>query len=157
MVLPGWNASEPVELAVKLYHVVESFKSAPEESKSFVSKVNSFSRSLNKLQKTLDDAPAIPPPSTSSQSLDDLKATLEECKSCVAKCEAFAEHFQKLTRTGGGGGGGLASAGQASKWVWRDKESARLRQEIDSQMASIGLNLTIETTCVFQSPLTCQK
>jgi carotenoid cleavage dioxygenase-like enzyme len=142
MVLPGWNVSEPVDLAWKLYHVVESLKSAPEEAKAFVAKINAFSRSLNELQNTLRNDIAS---RASAQDLDHLRITLEECQACVKRCEEFSERFEKLTK---GGARGVAGASQATRWALQDKKVDRLRKDIDSQMNGIGLTLTIRTLCV---------
>lgn len=135
MILPGWNVSEPIDLAIKLYDVVEALKNAPEGAKSFVYKVNSFRRSLEELQQTLKNDIAA---RSSAQDLDHLHATLLECQQCVQRCEEFGRRFESLT---GDGKGGLLRA----RWVWQDKKVARLRAEIDSQMGSIGMSLMIKT------------
>ena len=139
MVLPGWNVSEPIELAFKLYKVIESLKSAPEEAKAFVSKINKFSRSLRELQKTIENDIAT---RSSAQDLDHLRETLEECQDCVKRCEEFGERFGNIT---GDGAASLRGAREATLFVWQDKKAARLRKEIDDQMNSIGLSLMIKT------------
>jgi SMC interacting uncharacterized protein involved in chromosome segregation len=139
MVLPGWNVSEPVELAFKLYHVIESLRSAPEEAKAFVTKINSFSRSLRELQKTIHNDIAT---RSSAQDLDHLRETLEECQDCVKRCEEFGERFRHITRDGSGS---LKSAKEATRFVWQDNKVARLRKEIDDQVTGIGLSLMIKT------------
>ena len=140
MILPGWNVSEPIDLAWKLYDVIESFKSAPEDAKAFVSRVNKFSRALKELQKTINNDTALR--SSSAQDLDLLRATLVDCQDVVKRCEAFSEQFQKLVQDGGGS---IAGAQQATRWVWKDKKVARLNQEIDNQMVSISVTLMIKT------------
>ena len=139
MVLPGWNVSEPVELALKLYHVIESLRSAPEEAKAFVSKINNFSRSLRELQKTIQNDIAN---RSSAQDLDHLRETLTECQDCVKRCEEFGEKFRHITRDGSGS---LKSAKEATRFVWQDNKVARLRKEIDDQVNGIGLSLMIKT------------
>lgn len=139
MILPGWNVSEPIDLAIKLYDVVEALKTAPEEAKSFTAKVNGFRRSLEELQGTLNNDIAT---RSSAQDLDHLGATLVECQECVQRCEDFGQRFKGLVKDGRGG---LSGASQATRWVWQDKKVARLRAEIDSQMGSIGLSLMIKT------------
>lgn len=142
MVLPGWNISEPVDLAWKLYHVVESLKSAPEEAKAFVTKINAFTRSLNELQTTLNNDNTS---HASAQDLDHLRLTLVECQVCVKRCEEFSQRFEQLTRDGARG---VSGAGQAARWALQDKKVDGLRRGIDSQMNGIGLTLMIKTLCV---------
>lgn len=139
MVLPGWNVSEPIDLAFKLYKVIESLKSAPEEAKAFVSKINNFRRSLSELQKTIENDIAT---RSSAQDLDHLRETIVECQDCVKRCEEFGERFGNITRDGAAS---LKGAREATLFVWQDKKVARLRNEIDGQMNSIGLSLMIKT------------
>ena len=139
MVLPGWNVSEPIDLAFKLYRVIESLKSAPEEAKAFVSKINKFSRSLRELQKTIENDVAT---RSSAQDLDHLRETLEECQDCVKRCEEFGERFRNIAKDGAGS---LRGAREATRFVWQDKKVTRLRKEIDDQMNGIGLSLMIKT------------
>ncbi len=141
MVLPGWNVSEPIDLAIKLYEVVESLRSAPETAKAFVSKINTFRGNLEELQKILKSEITSQP----SQDLDHLSATILECEACVKRCEEYSEGFRKLTKDGRGK---LEGAGQAARWTLQEKRVSRLREEIDSQMGSIGLTLAIKTLCV---------
>jgi hypothetical protein len=139
MVLPGWNVSEPVQLAVKLYEVIDDLKDAPEAARAFVSKVNGFRRLLEELGQTLRSDFS---DRSSAKELDHLHATLIECQDCVRRCQEFGDRFKSLTRDGGVS---IARAGQAAKYLWQDKKVARLRAEIDSQMNSIHLSLTVRS------------
>ena len=141
MVLPGWNISEPIDLAYKLYEVVESLRFAPESAKAFVSKINNFSGNLKSLQKILEKDTA----SHSTQDLDQLRSTVLECQACVKRCEEYSEGFGKLTKDGRGK---MDGAGQAARWTLQEKRVARLREEIDTQMSSISLTLAIQSLCV---------
>lgn len=141
MVLPGWNVSEPIDLAYKLYQVVESLRSAPESARAFVSKIKQFSGNLRELQKILESAAA----PQAAQDLEYLRATALECQACVKRCEEYSESFKKLTKDGRGK---MDGAGQAARWTLQKERVARLREEIDGQMNSIGLALAIRTLCV---------
>ena len=141
MVLPGWNVSEPIDLAYKLYKVVESLRSAPESAKAFVSKINNFSSNLEHLQRILEKDTA----SHSTKDFDHLRATVLECQACVKRCEEYSEGFGKLTKDGRKK---LDAAGQAARWTLQEKRVARLREEIDTQMSSISLTLTIQSLYV---------
>ena len=144
MVLPGWNVSEPIDLAYKLYEVLEALRSAPESAKAFVSKINAFSSNLSELQKILESETA----SHSAQDLEHLRATVLECQACVKRCVEYGEKFGKLTKDGRGK---MDGAGQAARWTLQKEKVARLREEIDGQMNSIGLTLQIKTLCVGSS------
>ena len=141
MVLPGWNVSEPIDLAYKLYAVIERLRSAPDSAKAFVSKINNFGSNLKELQRLLESDTA----SHSPQDFDHLRATLLECQDCVKRCEEYSDRFRKLTKDGKSK---LEGAGQAARWTLQEEKVARLKEEIDSQMSSIGLALTIKTLCV---------
>lgn len=148
MVLPGWNVSEPIELAHRLYHVVDALRSASDSAKAFVSKVNHFSANLEELQRILESDTA----SHSSQDLDHLRATVLECQACVKNCEKFSDRFGKLTKDGKGR---MDSAGQAALWALQESKVTRLKEEIDGLIYGVGLTLIIKTLCVVQNPSCC--
>ena len=137
MVLPGWNVSEPIDLAHRLYQVVEALRSAPDSAKAFVSKIKNFRTNLGELQKILD--------SHDPQDLEHLRVTVLECQACVKRCEEFSEGFGKLTTDGKGK---IYSAGQAARWTLQEKKVARLREEIDDWMNNVGLTLIVKTLWV---------
>lgn len=141
MVLPGWNVSEPIDLAVRLYEVVESLRSAPESAKAFVLKINQFRGNLNQLQGILEAETASRP----SEGLGHLRATVLECQAFVERCKEYSEGFAKLTKDGRGK---MDGAGQAALWMLQEKKVARLKDEIDGHMYSIGLTIAIKTLCV---------
>ena len=141
MVLPGWNVSEPIDLAVKLYHVVEALRSAPDSAKAFVIKINNFSSNLKELQRILDSDTSSPSP----QDLEHLRALVLQCQSCVRRCEEYSEGFAKLTKDGGGK---MDGAGQAARWTFQEKKAARLSKEIDDLVHAMSLTLTIRTLFV---------
>ena len=141
MPLPGWNVSEPIDLAHKLYKVVESLRSAPDGAKAFISKIKSFKSNLDQLQEILESRAA----SHAAQDFKRLRATILECEACVKRCEEYGERFHKLTKDGGRKMDGM---GQAARWALQKEKVARLREEIDGHMNSIGLTLTIQTLYV---------
>ena len=138
MIPPGWNVTEPFGLAASLYRVVESLKAAPEDAKAFTAKIEKFSRSLTKLQRVIDESLAIDP----NADHEDLRLTLADCQLCVQRCQKFQESFHELINDGSTR---MANAGQVARWVWKDKQIVRLRDEIDSQMNNLGLTLHIKS------------
>ena len=141
MVLPGWNVSEPIDLAHRLYQVVEALRSAPDSAKAFVSKINNFSANLRELQNILESDT----PSHSAQDLEHLRATVIECQACVKRCEEFSEGFGKLTTDGKGK---IYIASQAARWTLQEKKVARLKEEIDGLINGLGLTLLVKTLWV---------
>ena len=150
MVLPGWNVSEPIDLAYKLYEVVESLRNAPASAKAFVSKINNFSGNLKELQRILQTDTA----SRSPQDLEHLRATVLVCEDCVKRCEEYAESFGKLTKDGKGK---MDGAGQAARWTLQEKKWTRMRDEINDQMNNIGLTLQIKTLYVHPTSINLGK
>ena len=140
MVLPGWNVSEPIDLAYKLYEVVESLRSAPESAKAFASKVGNFRGNLKELRRVIETDTA----TRSTQDLEHLRATVLACEECVNRCEDYAEQFGKLTKDGKGK---MDGAGQAARWTMQEKKWTRMSHEINDQMNSIGLTLQIKSLC----------
>ena len=141
MVLPGWNVTEPIDLSIRLYVVVETLRSAPDSAKVFVSKIKNFSANLSDLQGVLESHSA-------GHSLQDPKrlcATVIECQDCVKRCEEFSEGFGKLTKDGGGK---MDGAVQSARWALQEKKVARLRIEIDDRLKDLELALVIKTLCV---------
>ena len=136
MVLPGWNVSEPIELAYKLYEIVESLRSAPENAKAFTSKTNSFKSSLDELDRIL--ASELP----SQPGQDHLRATIRDCRACIKRCEEHSQSFPKLTKDGKGK---IDWARQAALWTFQEKTVNKLSEEIKTLMSSISLVLTIRT------------
>lgn len=138
MVLPGWNVSEPIDLAYKLYKVIESLQSAPESAKAFVTKIKNFRSNLKELQKILESDIS----SQGTQDLEHLSSMVVECEACVKRCEAYSEGFGKLTKDGRRK---MEGAGQAARWTLQERTVAMLREEIDGQISRIQLTLAIQT------------
>lgn len=140
MVLPGWNVSEPIDLAFKLYEVVKALRSAPESAKAFVSKIEDFSGNLEELQRILEREISLHP----ARDLEHLQATVLRCKACVKRCEEYSEGFRKLTRDGRGK---MEGALQAARWTLQKEQVASLREEIEGKINGIGLTLQIKSLC----------
>ena len=130
--------SEPIQLALKLYEVIDALKNAPNGAKAFASKVKSFSRALEALDETLKNGAEI-------QASDQLHVIRAECWDCVKRCEEFSEPFKDLTREGRGG---MINAGQRLRLVWQEKKVGQLGAQIDDQVAIIGLSLHIKNLSV---------
>jgi hypothetical protein len=133
---PGWNVTEPIALAGKLFHVVQSFRSASEEARSFAFKVDTFRSNLNQLQKELENP---------SENVTRLKPILVHCQNIVEKCEAFDKRFKELNKSNLT----IVAAGRlTSSWVW-NKETAgtatKLRHEIDSLTNDITVSISIDS------------
>lgn len=148
MVLPGWNVSEPIDLSLRLYVVVETLRSAPDSAKAFVSKIKNFSANLSDLQGVLESDTAC----HSAQDLERLRASIIESQAFVKRCEEFCEGFRKLTKDGRGK---MDGAAQAARWALQEKKVARLREEIDGMINGIGFALIIKTLSVAPTSIRC--
>lgn len=142
---PGWNVTEPVQLGVKLYRVVEALRSAPDSAKAFVTKISNFSGTLTELQRILDSENV----SHSTEDLERLRRLVTQCQACVQGCEKYGEGFEKLTKDGNGK---MDSAGQAARWTLHEEKTARLREEINGQINDIGLALAVINLYVASAP-----
>ena len=136
VVPPGWNVTEPIELAVKLCKIVESLRGAPESAKAFISQTNSFKGNLDELDRVLESELPSQPDQVH------LRATVRECRACIKRCEEYSESFPKLTKDGRAT---IDGAGQAARWTFQEKKWTRLLEEINTRMNSIGLALAIKT------------
>lgn len=136
---PGWNVTEPIALAVKLHHVVQSFRSASDEARSFVLKVETFRGNLNQLQKELENP---------AENVTRLQGILVHCQNIVDQCEAFEARFKELNRSNLTK---LATGRLTTSWVW-NKETAgtatKLRHEIDSLNHDIIASISIDSMYV---------
>ena len=132
----GYNVSEPIELVHKLYEIVESLRSAPESAKAFISKTKSFKDNLDELDRVLESELPSQPDQVH------LRATVQECRACVKRCEEYSESFPKLTKDGRGK---IDAAAQAARWIFQEKKLTILVEEFNARMGSIGLALAIKT------------
>ena len=138
MVLPGWNVSEPLGLAVRLYRISEQLRSAPEEARTFTNKIVIFRAALNRLQKMLEYRLAR---TSSPDGLADLMSAVAKSELCVERCENLAKRFQNLSN---GHGFRAANAAQATRFVWKRDEIKRFVEDMDSYIQSIVLFLNLE-------------
>lgn len=137
VVPPGYNVTEPIGLAVRLYRVAEQLRSAPAEADLFVARIQSFSHALKKLQKILENGNA----ASSTDDLQALEMALNQSQKCVLRCENFSQRFFGLIN---GAGVERANVGQAAKWVWKQEEVSRLAAEMDRRIQDILLGIGLE-------------
>lgn len=139
VVPPGWNVTEPIGLAVRLYRVAEQLRSAPAEADLFVARIKSFSHALQKLQKILENGDTA---ASSTDGLQALETAVNQSQSCVLRCENFSQRFFGLVNDAGVQ---RANVGQAAKWVWKREDVSRLAAEMDTHIQAILLGIGIET------------
>ena len=142
MPAPGWNVTEPIALAYRLYRIAQQLHSAPEAAKDFKSKIEDFGSSLQELQEVLNDLGKAGHPTLSANSLDQLSKEVVESQSCIERCEEFISKFTSLTEEDGSTrAGGTGSA----KWVWKKDRAAKLTAQIEGHITHIGFKLQIKS------------
>ena len=139
VVPPGWNVTEPIGLAIKLYEIAEKLKYAPESAKYFKSKIKRLGQSLSLLQEVLvwiGVGRAAPLPAESFAQLKEEVVALQER---IQECEEFIATFVPLTDDGGR----RPSAAARARWVWDEKKGNEYSAQIESHIHFINFNLSI--------------
>ena len=139
IVPPGWNVTEPLHIAKKVYNYIQAIRGASVEVKSFASKLKTFCRALEALEECLASATI-----ASVEGAEHLRNTLDGCWVCATDCQKFIEHFKNLNEPVQG----VSTTGDKVNWVWKKDTAARLRQEIDSQIVDINLVMNIASLYV---------
>lgn len=132
MIPPGWNVTEPIGVAVKIVRIIEALKNAPEETKVFAHRLESFRKGLNTLQKILEGGADS---SLLREHVDELKSVVEESQTCVQRCEVFITSVQK-----------------PAGWVWKKDQANRLSGEIDSRLHDLSFGMQLVTLYGFRMP-----
>lgn len=125
MIPPGWNVTEPIGLAIKLYRIAEELRNAPEETNIFRKRLISFKNGLDTLQEILEEGADS---NLLLRHVDRLKSVVKESQDCVQRCEDF-----------------VTSVRQATKWVWKKEQAGRLTAEIDSRLHDLSFGMQLVT------------
>ncbi len=139
MVLPGWNVSEPIHIAKKLYDYIQEVRGASDEARSFASKLKTYCVALEELEKCLTS-----PTAASTDDTNHLRTTLDGCQNCAIQCQRFIEQFKKLHEPIPG----KYNAVDKVNWVFKKDTAIKLRHDIDSQISDINLLLGIASLYV---------
>lgn len=137
MAVPGWNVSEPLHIAKKIYDYVQAFRDAPEEVKSFSLHIKSFAVALEDLEDYLKQNPVFAAADDSKK----LRETLAGCRSCADECLLFVEQFKKLDEPVQG----KLTASSKATWIWKKSTALKLGQTVDRQINAIHLRLAISS------------
>ena len=139
VVPPGWNVTEPIGIAIKLYEIGEKLNHAPKSAKYFKSKIESLAGSLSLLEEVLlrigDGGAARPPADNFAQ----LRNEVNELQECIQRCEKFIATFVPLTSDGSK----KPSAAAKARWVWDEKKGHEHSAQIESHIHRISFNLNI--------------
>ena len=136
VVLPGWNVTEPIGIAIKLYEIAEKLNHAPSSAKHFKSKIERLGATLSSLEKVILRISAAPLPADNLAQLQKEVVGLQEC---IKHCEEFIATFVSLT----GDGSKKSSAAAKARWVWDEKKGNEYSEQIESYIHYINLNLNI--------------
>lgn len=140
MIPPGWNVTEPLQIAGKFYIFVRAYRGADEEIKSFASQVNTFRAALKALDECLMN-----PDSTPLDDNDPLKVASDGCKRCAENCQKFIKNFfrqfdpKQLDEPARDEVG----PGQRLNWIWKKDAATKLELEMSQQVNYINLHLNI--------------
>lgn len=134
---PGWNVTEPLGIAIRLYDIVEKLNHAPSRAKHFQSKIERLGDTLSSLEKVLlriGDGRAAPP-----DNLAQLQKEVVGLQECIKHCEEFIATFVPLT----GDGSKKSSAAAKARWVWEEKKGNEYSAQIESHIHYMNLNFNI--------------
>lgn len=136
MVLPGWNVTEPLQVAARFCEFVQAYRGAPYQIRNFASEVDAFRVALKALESCLNNPASIPP-----NDLTILKNASEgRLRRCAEDCQKFVDGFFKSINAPARDEIG---AGNRLNWIWKEKEAAALKQDMNSQVTYILLHLSV--------------
>ena len=141
VVPPGWNVTEPIGIAIRLYEIAEKLNHAPSRAKHFKSKIERLGDTLSSLEKVIlriRDGRTAPLPTDNLAQLQKEVVGLQEC---IKHCEEFIAAFVPLT----GDASKKSSAAAKARWVWDEKKGNEYSALIESHIHYINLNINIIT------------
>ena len=141
VVPPGWNVTEPIGIAIKLFEIAEKLKDAPRSAKHFKTKIEGLGQSLKLLERVLREiggGRAAPLP---ADNLAQLRRGVIGLQECIERCEEFIATFVPLTSDGSK----KPSAAAKARWVWEEKTGKDYSAQIESHINLISLNLSINS------------
>lgn len=136
---PGWNVTEPIGIAIRLYEIAEKLNHAPSRAKHFKSKIEHLGGTLSSLEKVLlriAEGRAAP---LAADHLAQLQKAVVGLQGCIKHCEEFIATFVSLTSDGSK----KSSAAAKARWVWDEKKGNEYSAEIESHIHYINFNLNI--------------
>ena len=135
VVPPGWNVTEPIGIAIKLYEIAEKLNHAPSGAKHFKSKIERHGARLGSLEKViLISAASLP-----ADDLAQLQEEVVELQECIKHCEEFIATFVSLTDDGSK----KSSTAAKARWVWDERKGNEYSARIESHINHISLDLNI--------------
>lgn len=144
MVLPGWNVTEPLQVAKEFYVFVRKFQAAPEKIKAFASQVENFSHILRSIDDCIQDPNPVP-----ISDYENLKLAAVSFKKCAEDCQNFIEQFFEESGY---------RAGRILRWIWKKEQASDLQTEMYQQIQIMSLYINIANLYVFiDQPLNFSK
>lgn len=131
MIPPGWNVTEPLQVAKEFVVFVREFRGAPQEIKVFASTLDGFSGALKQLDKRLRHPDLVP-----AEEYDGLKSAFIDCMHCAESCQNFINQFNQDVRV-------PVSAGHKLKWIWKKDQSLALERSMASKISIITMHLNV--------------
>ena len=140
MVLPGWNVTEPLQVAGKFYIFVQAYRGADEQIESFALHVQTFRTALEALDECLMN-----PDSTPLDNNDPLKLASDDCKRCAENCQRFINNFFRQFDANqiDAPARGSVGPGHRLNWMWKKDEATKLALAMDQQVHYINFHLNV--------------
>lgn len=140
MVLPGWNVTEPLQVAVKFYLFVRAYRDADKQIKDFAIDVKKFCATVKALDECL-----MSPGSTPLDDDDALKVAADGCKRCAENCQKFINNFFKQfdAKQLAAPAQDEVGRGHRLNWMWKKDEAAKLALTMNEQVNYLNLHLSI--------------
>ncbi|KAG8533011.1 uncharacterized protein KY384_001793 [Bacidia gigantensis] len=148
MPAPGWNVTEPISLAYRLYRIAQQLQYAPESAKELKSKIEDFDSSLRSLQEVLDKLDGSSETSLSAHRLAQLRKEVVQGEKCIKRCEDFIADFPGITSDGSK----RAAGAGAALWLWKKDRAEKLTEQMESHIRHISFILQINTFAQAHSP-----
>jgi hypothetical protein len=137
MVVPGWNVTEPIQVAHKLLEFIQEYRGASDQVEAFALQIKTYCASLEDLDEHVKHVELSPTDNNTSRNL---RETLGGFNLCAEHCRTFIKRFKSLEDEADRQ---RLSATVKLTWVLSKGRFQNLRHEIDSQATQINLLLNI--------------
>lgn len=127
MVLPGWNVTEPLNVAISLCRIIRTYHGASNEIMDFTASVGEFGLILEAFQQCLAKLDTIP-----SNDLRRLQSTASDCQKCMEDCKRFTDEYFADSTVG---------PGQRLAWMWKERTAVKLMENMFRHKTNVSLHM----------------
>ena len=137
MVLPGWNVTEPVQVALLFIDFIRKVRDVPTDIAAFATQVKTLRSALLGLDECLKN------PSAHGEDYDGLRSAAEDIERVAEDCQSFLEKFfeenyEKIP-------GQTDDIGFRTRlgWFWHKDKAKKLTEDISTQIALLNMRFNI--------------